>query len=452
MEMALERELKLDADAEFVLPSDLGEPLDTRLFTSTYYDTPSRSLLRSGITLRRRVERGLSHWQLKLPRAEGREELEAPGGPAGPPDDLRRLLVAHLRHGPLKPVATLRTRRAGYRVAKSGKPVADVTLDAVDILEGQRQAGAFRELEVELVEGDEDDLDELGKVLRRAGARRSDGRSKLMRVLPLDDGPDDPLALRRQLGELERHDPGVRLGDDPEDLHRFRVATRRTRAIARAMRPLLGDRLAPLASELSWLAGVLGPVRDFDVLLERLRDDVEDLDIDASAAGELIAILEEERAHVRDELLCALDSERYVALLARFDDDIHDLAPAGDVRSLAAHAFKRLRKRARALGDDPADDDVHELRKAVKKARYAAELVDERKVARYVAALKRLQDVIGVHQDAVVAEEHLRAVARAGTAVAAGRLIAAERARRRDARAALRPALDDVLERGAKAL
>ncbi|HEV2592479.1 MAG TPA: CYTH and CHAD domain-containing protein [Gaiellaceae bacterium] len=451
MEMALERELKLDADAAFELPPDLGEPLESRLFTSTYYDTPIRSLLRSGITLRRRVERGLSHWQLKLPRDDGREELEAAGGPAGPPDDLRRLLTAHLRHGALGPVATLRTRRAGYRVADHGRPVADVTLDAVDVLEGQRQAGAFRELEVELVDGGDHDLDRLGKILRRAGARRSDGRSKLMRVLPLEDGPADPYGLRAQLQQLERHDPGVRLGDDAEDLHRFRVATRRTRAIVRATRPLLGDLLTPLSGDLAWLAGVLGPVRDLDVLIDRLRVEVAALDADASAGDELVATLEEQRARHRDVLLEALDSQRYVELLARFERDIEGVEAGGDVVALAAKAFKRLRRDARALGKDPDDESVHVLRKTAKKARYAAELVDDRKVARYVAALKELQDVVGVHQDAVVAEGQLREIARARTAVAAGRLIASERARRRDAREALKPALDAALARGEKA-
>src|SRR6476469_7681469 len=93
-----------------------GEPLEDRLFTSTYLDTPSRSLARAGITLRRRVENGLSSWQLKLPREEGRAEISAPGGPAGPPAALRQLLRAHLRHGDLERVATLRTRRSGVRV------------------------------------------------------------------------------------------------------------------------------------------------------------------------------------------------------------------------------------------------------------------------------------------------------------------------------------------------
>src|SRR5438094_9499798 len=102
MRETLERELKLEPDGGFAMPDLPGRPLEPRLFTSTYYDTPPRSLARGGITLRRRVENGLSRWQLKLPREEGRDEIEAAGGPAGPPADLRGLLRAHLRHGKLE--------------------------------------------------------------------------------------------------------------------------------------------------------------------------------------------------------------------------------------------------------------------------------------------------------------------------------------------------------------
>jgi CHAD domain-containing protein len=94
---------------------------------------------------------------------------------------------------------------------------------------------------------------------------------------------------------------------------------------------------------------------------------------------------------------------------------------------------------------------VHDLRKAGKRARYAAELMlpeGGRPVERYVDAVKELQDVVGAHQDAVVAEERLRAIARARTAIAAGRLIDGERKRRADARRALPATLDAVLERG----
>jgi hypothetical protein len=72
VETFVERELKLEPPVDFVLPPLEGEPLDSRVFTSTYHDTPSRSLAHAGITLRRRVENGLSTWQLKLPREDGR--------------------------------------------------------------------------------------------------------------------------------------------------------------------------------------------------------------------------------------------------------------------------------------------------------------------------------------------------------------------------------------------
>ena len=90
----LERELKLAAPDGFELPDLGGEPLEQRTFTSTYYDTPDHRLARAGITLRRRVEQGKGLWQLKLPEGTARRELEQPGGPAGPPQELARLLVA----------------------------------------------------------------------------------------------------------------------------------------------------------------------------------------------------------------------------------------------------------------------------------------------------------------------------------------------------------------------
>src|SRR5581483_10790574 len=115
-----------------------------------------------------------------------RTELEEPGGPAGPPAPIARLLAAHLRHGRLEPVATLRTRRSGVRVRDGGREVADVTVDEVEILDAGHAAGGFTETEVELVDGGEDDdLGRIGRVLRKAGARPSAGSPKLMRVMRL---------------------------------------------------------------------------------------------------------------------------------------------------------------------------------------------------------------------------------------------------------------------------
>src|ERR1700687_770590 len=134
MKGVLEREVKLHPGAPVALPELPGRPLDARVFVSTYYDSPPRSLARSGITLRRRVENGLSRWQLKIPREDGRDELEPPGGPAGPPPELAKLLKAHVRHGRLAPVATLRTHRSGVRVADRERRLAALTLDAASHL------------------------------------------------------------------------------------------------------------------------------------------------------------------------------------------------------------------------------------------------------------------------------------------------------------------------------
>jgi CHAD domain-containing protein len=146
-----------------------------------------------------------------------------------------------------------------------------------------------------------------------------------------------------------------------------------------------------------------------------------------------------------------METSRYAALLDAFGAAIDELGPFEGRRGadeIAGRAVRKLRHAADALPANPSDHELHAIRIAAKRARYAAELATlggSKKAARTVKALKRLQDVAGEHQDAVVAEEHLRRVARAETAVAAGRLLERERRRKVEMRerypAALRQAL-----------
>ena len=448
MEVTAEHERKLEAPEGFELPDLGGSPLEARVFTSVYYDTADGSLARAGITLRRRTERGGSVWQLKLPTADARLELEQPGGPAAMPDELAAVLVAHLRHGPVAPVAELRTRRHGSLVARNGT-TAEVTIDEVAVMDSHRVTGEFVEIEVELRSGDPKRLDEIAGELAVVGARPTNGEPKLFRALGIGSArekrPHEPFEalralLRRQLREILAHDPGTRLGTDPESLHDMRVAVRRSRALLRAGQALVAEDVDALAAELRWLGEALGTVRDLDVLRDRLHAETAVLaQADRTAANHMLRALDRNRTRERRALLKTLSGERYFALLDRFDETLAALQPSGADVSLDGLAVRQLRKLAkavRALAADPPDAELHELRKLGKHTRYAYELAGRDRVVRRA---KELQDVLGEHQDAVVAEERLRALAASAPpagALAAGLLIAGERQRRDDARLA----------------
>jgi CHAD domain-containing protein len=470
-----ERELKLAVPAGFSLPDLPGEPLEPRTLTSTYFDTPDRALARAGVTLRRRVENRRGVWQLKLPGKGERLELEAPGGATAPPHDLADLLVGILRGRELVKAVVLRTRRAGIRAHENGRAVADVTIDRFSVLDGRRVRESFVELEVEALDEGADALPALGRALEDAGATPTDGRPKAFRAMgffPADPAPPPrwapPLdhvriALARQLAELLAHDPGTRFGEDPEELHQLRVATRRLRAILRAARDLLDTEWSePLRAELSWLGSALGPVRDLDVLSEHLCEEIEALEpAERRAAASFLRLLDQDRDAARAAMLDAMSQPRYAELLDRLEAAAAaPRARASDVslEDIAAKEFRKLREAVKAMPPDPPDDELHAVRIRGKRARYAAELAEGavgKPARRFVQDAKRFQDVVGEHQDAVVAEEWIRdLLGRTGSAqahLAGGRLIERERLRRRDSRAAFPEAWSALEKSGKKA-
>ena len=368
---------KLGRPGGLRLPALAGAPLDPPVVTSVYYDVPGGSLAAAGITLRCRTGQGRSVWQLTLPADGSHLELEEDGPPLQPPQALLALLPAHLRHGPLEPVAELRSTR---RSAVGEDPPAP---------------SPFEELR---------------------------GR------------------LRHQLAEIERHDPGTRLGRDPESLHDMRVGVRRLRALLRAGRELVASDTVELDGRLQELGRILGEVRDLDVLLARLDAEAAELGgEDAKRAASLLAALRTERSGSRSRLLGALRSDEYLALLddtARTIDELEPSGSAATLDELTDKAAAKLRKAVRKLPEEPANEELHAVRKKGKRARYAGELAGR---DRLVKRAKKLQDVLGEHQDAVVAAERLRELAAGAEperALVAGRLVEREEERRLEARAA----------------
>jgi CHAD domain-containing protein len=429
----LERELKLHAGPEFELPELGGEAIEPRVFDSTYHDTRDHRLARHGVTLRHRIENRKGLWQLKLPHGNARLELEVAGIPASPPEELLALLPAYLRGEPVLPLARLKTRRTGIRAQG-----AEIVRDEVTVLDKREITRSFEELEVELYEGDEKALRRIEKALRRAGAADGETRPKVFQALDLtfereaiepgDNSVGAALAaeLRRQYERLLAHDPGTRLARDAEELHQFRVATRRLRAFLRAGRGLIDPEWAkPLRDELRWLGGELGPSRDLDVLVERLRVEVESLADDAASGRAIVEVLERDRESLRLQVSEALNSERYFALLELLEQPPPLLETDTTLKQIQQAEHRKLRKAIDELGTDSPGEQLHEVRIKVKRARYAAELRGDGK---YVKAAKQLQDVLGEHQDAVVAQERLRSLAAREPAAAlpAGRLIERE--------------------------
>jgi CHAD domain-containing protein len=472
---AKERELKLTATEGLELVEDLGEPIESRVFTSMYYDTPDRALAAVGVTLRRRLENGKNLWQLKLPGRGFRTEVEVPGGPASPPRKLRQSLLGLAREQKLEEAARLETRRSGVQVRDGARELAEIVVDSVSVLDNGKVDSTFDEIEVELLDGDSGTLKSLAKELRRRGAHASDGRPKLFRALglvprePPEPGPRAPASaylahyLSRQRKELLAHDPGVRLAADPEDVHRMRVAARRVRSALATARPILDrDVSEPLRAELKWLGSALGHVRDLDVLLVRMRAEVAALPADDRFAAErLLQVLATDRDVAQTQLVEALESDRYLALLDNLAALALELPLNGrnkSASSLAAKEFQRLRQAVAGLPRQASDADLHRVRVRAKRARYAAELAEStvgKKASRFIARAKRLQDVIGEHQDAVVASERIQqalGVSRGGrVAFAAGRLVERENERRARGRAAWRKAWRELERSGRSA-
>ena len=214
---------------------------------------------------------------------------------------------------------------------------------------------------------------------------------------------------------------GVVLDEDPEAVHQARVATRRLRSNMRTFGPLLDDAWRrALGDELRWLAGLMQPIRDADVMLETLETAARTLDPTRTTPESVLARLLVERQEAREELLTMLQSERTDQLLDRVIaassspqvlDDAHDMAPR-DLRSLARRAEGRLSRAASKVDAATSADELHRMRIAAKRARYAAEAVQRyggKSAKRLARRLAELQDILGDYNDAVVAADWLRA-------------------------------------------
>ena len=210
----------LAAGAQAGTPLVEGEVLTHRL-EATYFDTPDLLLARAHLTLRRRTGGDDAGWHLKIPGAdESRQEIRVPLGRAVStvPAALRRMVRAQLRGQALVPVGRITTERTVHHlVDATGQVVVEVADDKV---EAQRlrptshngtaaaDTVSWREIEVELRDGDRELLSTIDARLRELGLQVAPSRSKLGRLLGVDAEPETGQEPGEDAGKVAGKDEG----------------------------------------------------------------------------------------------------------------------------------------------------------------------------------------------------------------------------------------------------
>lgn len=447
---ATETELKYEAAAGTSLPGFdvLPQVASVRQAPSEhldaeYYDTSDLRLIRVGITLRRRQGGHDAGWHLKVPAGpDSRREIRMPlGRGKAVPEALARLVRVHSRGQELRAVATISTDRERLLLlGRGGEVLAEVAADEVTSRAAAEAAAVtrWREVEIELTGGDRDVLTAADRLMRADGLSRAAQRAKLERALGLPPVPTSESAralsastpagqvvtayLSDHFASLMTLDPMVR-GDEPDSVHQMRIAVRRLRSTLRVFGALFRHSDAErLAGELRWLGHILGRARDAEVLCAHLVARAGELTqeelvgpVQARIAGHFAGV----RADSQAVVVQTLDSARYFALLDRLEKflaapPLTKVArqPAGDVVPAAVRRSytktrRRMRQARRAPAGDRQEQALHRARRAAKRSRYAGELAAPAlaSAGKFARQMKKVQSVLGDHQDAVIARQ-----------------------------------------------
>lgn len=464
----LEIETKLEIGDGVALPSfarrrplvaagvvGAAEPVVFEL-DAVYFDTANLDLLRSKLTLRRRTGGEDAGWHLKVPAVAGaRTEIGLPLEvadvdplTAAVPADLVDLVQGAARGRPLRPVARIRNRRTVRRLLDdAGTALVEVAddevtatrisypADAVGAAAGSEgEAHRWRELEVEVLAGDREHLAAVVAVLQHAGATPASSASKLARALgsptgeakkrPRTAGSAVMIAAGRLRDTLIGVDRALREGTDPA-LHDARAAARRLRSVLGTFRSLFtAGSTRELRAGLQSFGAVLGPARDLQVLRQRLAGQLVDEPVDYATAA--WARIQLEMAAAEPAALAAVGeyirSDNYLELLRNLDAFLADPPfsgragkPAPTVAGALMAAWSALAVLVEKATGDPADEaGFHDVRKAARALRYAAESVAPvlgENTVLFAAAIEEIQEVLGERQDSLTSAAWLAELA-----------------------------------------
>jgi triphosphatase len=236
-------------------------------------------------------------------------------------------------------------------------------------------------------------------------------------------------ALTKNVKRFVENGAAVRLRNDPDALHDLRVASRRLRAALSEFSFILPVNSMRIRDELGQLGGPLGVVRDLDVQIDQLASWQRSADAQDDVFR-LIEFLESERSTARDALQATVSSARWV----RVSSALERLVARGPLRTsseprraalavapdLLFAAEAKVRKAAVRANEDPTPPALHRLRIRCKRLRYSLEFfapVFHGRADDTIQGLIAMQDLLGSHQDSIVAASRFQQLAleQAGT-------------------------------------
>ncbi len=430
----------------------------TESLHSIYYDSSDRALKAAGIALRvrrkgrswlqtvkagRSLRSGLSsasETESRVPA--GRLDLDRVPDPAIRDEVRRRLGDAE----PL-PVCETRMRRTRRELTLDDGARIELAIDVGEVRAGDRTA-PLREAELELISGSPASLFRAARLLFPEGGIEFSTLSKAQRGFllaeqgrvaePLEPRGAQSVALRRCmrtgeaaaallrecLNQIAANVLVIGHGDDPEGPHQLRVGLRRLRTVFALMHPAIGGaELDRLDIEARWLGSSVGHLRDLDVVLsEMVLPEVAARPADAGfarLADVLARATQAERQSLRETLrgsrvqgfLLDLAAFAETAGWVREGDAAQAEALSRPMRERAAIAlegtWRRVRQRARGIAR-LSIAERHELRKRLKRLRYAVEFLgpvhSKKLVNPFLKRLKELQTLFGSLNDLAVAE------------------------------------------------
>jgi CHAD domain-containing protein len=435
------------------------EPRSTLQIFDTYLDTDDWRIHRAGFALRIRAESGKSEATLKslhsastefADRRELTETLENPqseslrrsNGPVG-----TRVHAVSGAHA-LLPLFEVHTSRQRFAIRREDEveQLGEIALDETVISRPHGEPRmSMQRVEVEALTEAHEPLQSLVKTLRSDCALQAAPDTKYsqgLKSVGLAPGPAPQFApatvdasmsiaevalanLRGYLSAWHLHEPGARLGDDPEEMHDLRVAGRRLDAILRQFRSALPGSFLGIRRTLKRVLRSLGEARDLDVALGELETFGCELpESERESVEPLKRHLVAERGRARTRMLSVLDSVsvqkdlKHLASLLAAPSATPQQSSAELALNVAPQLIRRryrkVRKAADLLTPDSSMEAYHEVRGYLKKLRYAVEAVAViygKPADEMLRALRRWQEKLGVQQDAAVAGRRLKTLA-----------------------------------------